>query len=616
VDEVHEALRHAASDLPHGPGVYLFKNTRGRVVYVGKARDLHVRVHQYLNGHDDRAMVPFLIRAAVTVDVTEVRTEKEAYILEDTLIKKHRPRYNVMLRDDTAFLHLAIDPNGHWPRYSMTREVGGRVRYFGPYASAHRARLTLEFLSRRFPLRTCTDAELARRKRPCLLHQMHRCLAPCVDLCSAETYGAVVKESMLFLEGKNTELLVRLERRMVVHAEAEEFEEAARVRDLIKAVEASLEAQITMDSRGGNRDVWSIVRDGDRAMVLMLPFRGGRMQEAREMPVEGALGTDSAVLSALLMAWYSQPGRSVPEVVLGAPVDDAEILSEIFAERAGRRVQIRVPERGDKLKAVALATKNATSALRRARLRDARTGTALERLREVARLPRLPRHIECFDNSNIQGTDPVASQVVFIDGVPARKRYRRYKVRSVTGPDDYATMAEILSRRIKRSRMAEAKPTDVLPDLIVVDGGKGQVSVVLAVLADLGCHDLPVIGLAKPRVEHARGDRHAVDKVVVPGIKEPVRLRSNDPALLLLSALRDESHRTAVAYHRRVRLKSRLVSALDDIPGVGPARRRALLTRFGSVTGVRGATVVELGAVPGVGPALAAVILDALGRSD
>jgi excinuclease ABC subunit C len=314
------------------------------------------------------------------------------------------------------------------------------------------------------------------------------------------------------------------------------------------------------------------------------------------------------------MAWYTSHARMAPELLLACEVDDVDILQEIFSERAGRKVVIRVPSRGDKLKAVGLATKNAHSALRRARLKQARSDSALVRLAEVARLPRLPRHIECFDNSNIQGENPVASQVVFIDGAPVRNRYRRYKVKTVVGADDYATMAEILERRIKRSRKPDAKPTDTLPDLIVVDGGKGQVSVVCAVLSDLGCHDLPVIGLAKPKVERARGERQAMDKIVLPGIKDPVRLRSNDPALLLLMALRDESHRTAVRYHRRVRLKSRLVSELDGIAGVGPSRRRALLNRFGSAAGVRGATVTELTGVSGIGPALAETILDALGR--
>ena len=614
--DVHDGVRGAAAVLPDCPGVYLFKNSRGRVIYVGKAKNLRVRVRQYMLGQDERPMVPHLLKAATALDVTEVRTEKEAFLLEDTLIKKHRPRYNVQLRDDTGFLHLRIDPSSPWPRYTVTREMDDKAHHFGPYASAHKARLTMEFLSRRFPLRTCTDEELKRRKRPCLLHQMHRCLAPCVDLCQDEDYGFIVTESMLFLQGKNKELLSRLHVRMNSHAEREEFEDAARVRDLIQAVESSLESQISVDRRGGNQDCWAIARHGTRAMVTLLPYRQGRMQEARMIPADDVVGNDAEVISSLMVAWYVNAARIPDAVLVGCDLTESEIIQGILWERKGRKVDLRSPKRGDKSKALNLARKNAESALRRAMLRDARTDEALDRLQEIARLPRRPRHIECFDNSNIQGTDPVASQVVFIDGVPQKQRYRRYKVRSVQGPDDYATMREILERRIKRSRKLDAKPTDVLPDLIVVDGGKGQVSVVRAVLADLGCHDLSIVGLAKPRVEHARGERFAVDKIVVPGIKDPIRLRSNDPVLMLLQALRDESHRTAVNFHRKTRRKRRLVSQLDGIPGVGPSRRKALLTRFGSVSGVRGATVAELGAVPGIGPDLAKVIRDDLKRSD
>ena len=609
---VSKALRDQAADLPTGPGVYLFLNARGRVVYVGKAKNLRARVRQYVQGQDERPTVPHLMAAAAKVEVTEVRTEKEALILEDTLIKKHRPRYNILLRDDSGFLHLKLNRSAPWPRYSVTREIDGRGQHFGPYASAHRARLTLEFLSRRFPLRTCSDEELKRRTRPCLLHQMHRCLAPCVDACTTETYEAVVEESVLFLSGKNKELLGRLQARMMSHAEAEEFEDAARVRDLIKAVTASLEAQITVDKRGGDRDVWALARAEDRAMAVLLPYRAGRMQESRAFPADGVVGTDGELLRSLMMAWYIHPSRIPGEVLAGMPLEDEGVLAEILRERKSAKVIVRTPQRGEKTQAVSLAMKNAESALRRARLKDARNDQALTRLAEIARLPRPPRHIECFDNSNIQGTDPVSSQVVFIDGVPDRSRYRRYKVRSVQGPDDYATMCEILERRVKRSRKPDAKPADVLPDLIVVDGGKGQVSVVRAVLADLGCHSLPVIGLSKPRTEHARGERHALDKVVVPGIKEPIRLRSNDPALLLLAALRDESHRTAVRFHQKTRRAKRLVSELDSIPGVGPSRRVALLTRFGSVAGVRSASLDEVAQVPGVGLSMARRILDAL----
>ena len=325
-------------------------------------------------------------------------------------------------------------------------------------------------------------------------------------------------------------------------------------------------------------------------MAVLLPYGAGRMQESRAF-LQTVWWARTGTAGTLMMAWYAHPTRIPAEVLAGTPLEDEGALAEVLRERKQAKVTVRTPQRGEKTQAVGLAMKNAESALRRARLKDARNDQALTRLAEIARLPRAPRHIECFDNSNIPGSDPVSSQVVFIDGAPDRSRYRRYKVRSVQGPDDYATMCEILERRVKRSRKPDAKPADVLPDLIVVDGGKGQVSVVQAVLADLGCHSLPVIGLSKPRTEHARGERHALDKVVVPGIKEPIRLRSNDPALLLLAALRGESHRTAVRYHQKTRRARRLVSELDGIPGVGPSRRVALLTRFGSVAGVRSASL-------------------------
>jgi len=607
-----DRLAELVAALPRSPGVYLFKDNRGRVVYVGKAKDLRVRVRQYLSGTDGRVQVPFLMRVVVDVDVTEVDTEKEALILENTLIKKHRPRYNVLQRDDTSFLHLRIDPSSSWPRFEVVRSLSGTGKHFGPYSSAHRARRTLEYLGRRFSLRTCSDAELARRSRPCLLYEMHRCLAPCVDRCTSAEYEDIVEESILFLEGRNSELLKRLESRMALASSMERYEEAAKTRDLIRAIEASIESQVVVDLSRGFRDCWSMARAGDRAMAVLLPVRGGSMQEARRFPMDGRMGTDAALLSTLLNTFY-EPGAEIPpEVLLDQQPDQAQALAEVLSDRRGSRVQIKVPQRGDKRKVVALARKNAVGALDRSISRDDARNAALDRLQEVARLPHRPVRIECFDNSNIQGSDPVASMVVFLDGVPHKPAYRRYKVKTVQGPDDYATMREILGRRVRRALSEKAKSEDDLPDLIVVDGGKGQVSVVLAVLSDLGVHDVPVIGLAKPRRERARGDRFAVDKIVVPGIKEPQRLRSGDPALRLLQALRDESHRTAVRYHRWTRRKRNLSSVLDSIPGVGPGRRTALLVHFGSVKGVRAATEAEIGGVPGIGPTLAGVIRAAL----
>ncbi len=620
-----ESLAQQAESLPREPGVYLFKDALGRVLYVGKARDLRARVRQYLGGHDERFMVRFLLQSAVRIDTTLVRSEKEALILENTLIKRHRPRYNAKLVDDSSFLHLRIDLEEEWPRFSLVREVapdGSRI--FGPYHSASQARATLAFLERRFPLRTCSDSELKSRDRPCLLHQMGRCLAPCVDLCTKEEYAAEVEQSMLFLSGRGRELLNRLQARMMEHAAAERFEQAARDRDLMKAVQASIERQGVADARQADRDVWGIHGEGEQGVVVLLPVRKGMVQEAIPMPFEDLETDQGVLLASLLNRWY-QPGQTIPpELLLSTAPADVTVLAELLGERRGSAVRIQMPVQGEKRRLVELALRNARlAATREGKL--SRGIRSLEDLQRVCQLDRLPRRIECFDNSNIEGQDAVAAMVVFIDGRPEPGEYRRYRVKTVEGADDYATMREILRRRFTRALETErsedprgwAEPgVDrkgwARPDLLVVDGGKGQVAAAKAVLADLGLHDQPLIGLSKPRTEHARGDREATDKIVLPGAKDPIRLDAHRPALTLLQAIRDESHKTAIGYHRETRRRRQLGSSLDDLPGVGATRRKALLTHFESIAAIKAASVEELAAVPGLGKKTAAAVYAAL----
>lgn len=622
MDAAHLArLRDIAEALPRTPGVYLWKDAQGRVLYVGKAKDVRARVRQYLSGHDERFMVRFLVQSADDIESVLVRSEKEALILENTLIKKHRPRYNAKLVDDASFLHIRIDPREQWPRYRMVREISDDgARYFGPYHSASRARKTLAFLERRFPLRTCSDSELRSRKRPCLLHQMGRCVAPCVDLCTPEQYGEEVEQSILFLSGRSTELLRRLEARMVDHAESERFELAARDRDLIRDIKASIERQSVVDGKLGDRDVWAVHVDGERGVVLLLPVRRGLMQEAVTLPFEEPLLADEeadvqgAILSSFLGRWYQEGAPIPPEVLLSTTPDDMDALAELLSERAGQAVRLHVPVKGGKRRMVELALRNARHAMTRDGGEN-RGLRALEDLQQVCHLPRLPRRVECFDNSNIDGSDAVASMVVFIDGRPEPGEYRRYRVKTVVGADDFATMREILHRRFTRA--LDADVTDDRrgwgrPDLLVVDGGKGQVSAAAAVLADLGIHDVPLVGLSKPRTEHRRGDREATDKIVLPHAKDPLRLAHNRPALNVLQAIRDESHRTAVGYHRKVRQRRKLGSVLDELPGVGPARRKALLAHFGSTKVLRGATAAQIAEVEGFGPRLAERVAAAL----
>ena len=601
-------LHDKAATLPTGPGVYLFKDRRGKVLYVGKAVNLRARVRQYLQGNDERFMVPYLVRAAKDVEVVVVDSEKEALLLENTLIKRHRPRYNVKLRDDSNFLHLRIDPKAPWPRYQLVRQIKhDGARYFGPYHSASSARQTQALLHRAFPLRTCSDAVLGSRRRPCLLYQMGRCAAPCVDLVDREAYGELVEESILFLEGRRKPLLARLRDRMGRAAEAEAFEEAARVRDLIASVERTLERQKVVDPRLADRDVWGLYREGDRGSLAIVPVRGGMMGGPRLSPLKGLAGDDVEVISSLLNEAYAQGTFIPPEILLPALPTDAEALAEVLSERRGTKVTVHEPQRGRKARLVQLAQQNARVHFLQQEDEATRRRRALESLAEVLDLPGPPHRIECFDNSNLQGTDPVAAMSVFIEGQPDRAEYRRYKVKTVLGADDYATMREIIERRMKRA-IAE----DTRPDLLVVDGGKGQLAVAMAVLQDLGLHDQPVIGISKPRTEHARGDRSATDKLVLPNRKEPLRLRADHPGLRMLQHLRDEVHAHAIRYHRKRRRKSTLHSVLEAIPGVGPARRKALLKHLGSARAVVQATPEQLASVPGIGPQLATQIRAAL----
>ncbi|MBN2800202.1 MAG: excinuclease ABC subunit UvrC [Deltaproteobacteria bacterium] len=595
--------------IPHQAGVYLFKDPDGTVLYVGKAADLRARVRQYLGGTDERAMVPLLVEESAAVEVVVTRTEREALLLENTLIKRYQPRFNVRLRDDSQFLHLRVHSGEPWPRFTLVREIQqDGARYFGPFTSAAEARSTLAFIQRAFPLRSCTDEVLRSRTRACLLHQIGRCPAPCVGAVTEADYRRSVEEALLVVEGKDLELLAQLERRMGEAAAAEAYEEAARLRDLIRAVRTASEDQLAMDSRLGERDAWGLHQEGDAVMVAMLPVRRGALGEVQVELAEGRGGTAAEILSSVINAAYTAPADIPPEVLLSHEPDDIEALAEVLSERRGAPVQLKVPRRGAKVRLVDLARENARVRFGGVKSEDERHAAAMRRLGALLGLPGPPGRMEAFDNSNLEGTDAVAAMSVFLGGRPARREYRRYKVKTVVGADDYASMREILTRRIRRL-VAEG----ALPDLWVIDGGAGQLGVAVQVLAEEGVA-LPVIGLAKARTEKRRGETGVTDKIVLPGRDEPLRLPPGDPALRILQHLRDEVHKHAITYHRQVRGKRSLVSALEGIPGVGAARRKALLLHLGSARAVAGADVATLAEVPGIGPALAQVIHQALRR--
>ncbi|MBA2320402.1 MAG: excinuclease ABC subunit UvrC, partial [Deltaproteobacteria bacterium] len=605
-----ESLGAKAAELPMTAGVYLFKDRRGKVIYVGKAINLRARVRQYLAGSDERSMVPYLVSAAHDVDVVVVHTEKEALILENSLIKRHRPRYNAKLRDDSNFLHARIDPRGRWARFELVRQIrDDGARYFGPYASASKARQTLEFVQRAFPLRSCTDHVLGSRTRPCLLHQLHRCVAPCVrteEELSAQ-YADLLEGATEFLGGKTHRAVARLEARMTKAAELEQFEDAARLRNLIGSIRGAVERQKVVDVKLGDRDVWGTHRVGSTGSVAVVPVREGMMGEPRFHVIPAWIGDEAEMLSSLVNAHYPE-GTEIPaEILVPVLPPDADALTDVLSDRRGSRVTLAVPLRGDKVRLMGLAQENARVRFLQETSDDERHLRAMRDLADAVGLAEPPRRIECFDNSNTQGTNPVAAMSVFVDGKPARAEYRRYKVKTVVGSDDYATMREILYRRYKRVLEGGERA-----DLLVVDGGKGQLGVALAVLKDLGVTDQAVIGLSKPRTELARGERDATDKIVLPNAKDPLRLPAGHPGLRILQHIRDEAHRHAVMYHRKVRGQANLTSLLEAIPGVGPARRRALLRAFGSAEGVADAGIDRLAAIPGIGPALATVVHEAL----
>ncbi len=591
--------------IPTDPGVYLMKDRSGSVVYVGKAKNLRTRVRQYFRpGGDGRFFVAagLLRRVLADIETVVVANEKEALLLENHLIKKHQPRFNVNLRDDKQYLVLRIDPKAHYPRVEVVRNIkDDDARYFGPYHSATGCRQTLRTLNRYFQLRTCTDHVLNSRTRPCLQYQIKRCPGPCVYPVDKDEYREQVDDVMMFLQGKNDQLVSRLRHRMVAEAEREEFEAAARLRDTIAAIERTLAHQHVVQEQFVDQDVFGMWREDDVVEAVVLFIRNGKLVGRRSFRERDQEFPDSQVLSNFVQQYYAT-GTFVPdEVIVGVELDDQELITEWLSGLRSRKVKIALPKRGPKTKLLALANKNAAASAASRQNRDQDAMATLTKLKDRLRLKRLPRRIECFDVAHIQGSSTVASMVVFSDGVADRSLYRKFKVKSVSN-DDFAAMYEVLSRRFKRALQGEDS-TWQEPDLLVVDGGKGQLNQALAALADLGIaitaeKGFDVIGLAKERDDFQGSSQP--DRVFLRNRKEPVRLRPNTAELYTLARIRDEAHRFANTFHRQQRKRSTLRSTLDDIPGIGAKRRKELLRHFGSLKAIRQASAEDLAAVPGM----------------
>ncbi|MBZ4336628.1 excinuclease ABC subunit UvrC [Corallococcus sp. AS-1-12] len=598
-------LQEKLDALPTEPGVYLMKDKRGTIIYVGKAINLRSRVRSYFNrSGDTRVFVSLLDTMLGDLETVLVHNEKEALLLENELIKKHKPRFNVLLKDDKQFISLRLDRTQPFPRLEVVRkyEKDG-ARYFGPYSSAGAIRETLRLINRFFRLRTCTDHVLANRKRPCLLYQIGRCPAPCVHPVPPEDYRKSVDEVAMFLEGKAGQLIEGLRARMKRASMELKFEEAARVRDQLLAIERSLERQKVATTDFKDQDVFALYREGDRILFYVLHVRQGRLNGGQAFPFGSQEFPDDELLASFVNLYYDQGGFVPEEVLLPLePGDGTDGLEALLTERKGERVRVFVPKRGEKHELVNMAVKNAEQAfVERKRTKD-ETDTVLSRLQSKLGLRNFPRRMECYDISHFQSSSIVASQVAVTDGETDKSRYRKYKIKTVQKQDDFASMYEVITRRLKRG----LEDHD-LPDLLVIDGGKGQLASAHAAMKDLGVEGVDVVGLAKSRDQDVF-DRDAEsarspERVFVLGRKDPIVLPQNSAEMFMLTRMRDEAHRFAITFQGKSMRKSSLRSALEDIPGVGEGRRKMLLRHFGSLKRVGEASIEELTEV--VGPAMA-----------
>jgi excinuclease ABC subunit C len=594
---VHEGLVNELRSLPVGPGVYLFRDEGGEVLYVGKAKSLRSRVRSYFQRGDGRPGAAQLVERIEDVEVIVTRTEAEALHLEQNLVKRHRPPFNIRLRDDKSFPYIAVTVADEYPRVMFTRERHRRdTVYFGPYANAKKVRETLDVLNRVFRFRPCEGPRPGRHSGiPCLDYHIDRCFAPCIGAINPEEYGRIVEGVVGFLSGDTASIQLELEERMREAAADERFEEAARYRNRLFSIRHLAERQAADRRTVGTVDVIGMAREADRAAVQVFPLRDGKMIDRYGFHLENVAGEDEqAVLEAFVIEYYGATPSVPPEVLVPLGTPDTAAIAEFLSARRGSRVDVRAPARGEKRRLVELAAENARLALEadaaQREQKRARRVAALEELREVLNLESLPLRIECFDISNIQGQAIVGSMVVFQDGRPRNAHYRTFSVRGLAGQDDVGAIREVITRRFTRAREGEPDESfSAVPNLVVVDGGKGQLSAALAALDELELPRVAVIALAKRDEE-----------VFVPGVPMAIVLDRHSPALQLLQRIRDEAHRVALRYHRLRRDTKARETIFETLPGIGPVRRRAILRHFGSVEHFLEATQEELEGVPGL----------------
>ncbi|MFO7765436.1 MAG: excinuclease ABC subunit UvrC [Pelovirga sp.] len=597
---------------PQCPGVYQMFDDDGDILYIGKARRLRSRLRSYFSATGDgRQQIPLLMKKVQRIEVIVTDTEKEALLLENTLIKQHRPRYNIELRDDKTYVSVRIDMREDYPMMQVVRQVkNDGAHYFGPYSSAAAIRATLRQIYRIFPLRHAPIERCRQRGRPCLFHQIGQCSAPCHGKISREEYRRLVEGVVKLLDGKESEVINSLRQRMAAAAAAMEFEQAAVLRDQICLIEQSVEKQKVTDLSGGDVDVVGLHQDGGEVEVTLLFVRNGKLMGRRSFLLEWVLDLPE-LLHGFLRDFYARDVIIPDQLLLPFSLESADVLADWLSERRGKKVRLLSPERGEKKRLRELAQRNALESYRQRGQRNQARENLLYELQERLKLPRFPQRIECFDISNVQGEQAVGSMVVFVAGEPLRQEYRRYHIKTVVGADDYASLHEVLCRRLERGIKE-----DCLPDMILIDGGKGQLGVLVDVVDSLGLTGrIGAVGIAKSRVlSNVKGKvvERTQERFFLPGRKNPVTFRHGSAATFLLQRLRDEAHRFAISFHRKLRRKQGLRSDLDQVAGIGPARRKALLKHFGSLKRLRAAGIKEIEQVPGISRAVAQRLVDAL----
>lgn len=588
------------------PGIYLMKDDTGAVIYVGKARNLKKRLASYFknSGRMD-AKISILVNKISDFETVITRTEKEALILESNLIKRHKPRYNVVLKDDKRYPSLRIDLNEDYPNFSIVRKIGqDDALYFGPFSSAYAVRETLRTLNKTFKLRKCKAREFKTRTRPCLHCQMEGCLAPCCGDVDPALYQEQVNEAIMFLRGRTPNLIRKVKKQMETCAQTQEFERAARLRDKIFALERTIEKQIAVTTDFKDRDVFAIARAPDCSVITVMSVRGGFLTGTRHYDFPEIISTDPEMMAAFLRQYFERHAFIPDELLISVDLADAALTAEWLRSIKKKKVVILRPQRGEKAHLVNLTEHNAQNELKNLIASRSAEMDLLLRLQKKLKMRKLPERIECFDNSNISGTDPVAAMVVFEMARAQKSAYRKYRIRTVSEHDDYAYMKEVLERRFRKTD--EANP---YPGLLMVDGGKGQLNIALAVIKELNLsEEFDVAGIAKK--DEKKGETR--DKIFIPTRANPIGFGRKGDLLLFLQRIRDEAHRFAITYHRKRRGKRTLQSALDSIPGVGRKRKAILLQHFKSIKNIRAATLEQICSLPGFNRKVAESVQKAL----